>query len=70
MKYFICGYKKLDQLPDCAKNLLCELSDRGHEFLIRKLDRSDELIQICLTVFGSRNVTVYSLVVQAGKNTR
>ena len=61
MKYFICGYKKLDQLPDCAKNLLCELSDRGHEFLIRKLDRSDELIQICLTVFGSRNVTVYSL---------
>lgn len=61
MKYFICGYKKLDQLPDCAKNLLCELSDSGHEFLIRKLDRSDELIQICLTVFGSRNVTVYSL---------
>ena len=42
MKYFICGYKKLEQLPDCAKNLLCELSDRGHEFLIRKLDRSDE----------------------------
>lgn len=61
MKYFICGYKNLDQLPDCAKNLLCELSDRGHEFLIRKLDRSDELIQICLTVYGSRNVTVYSL---------
>lgn len=39
MKYSICGYKELDQLPDCAKNLLCELSDSEHEFLIRKLDR-------------------------------
>ena len=61
MKYFICGYKSLDKLPEDAKMHLGKLSAQGHEFLVRKLDLSDELVQTCLTDIGSKNVTVYSL---------
>ena len=61
MKYFICGYKSLDELPGNTKKYLNDLSNQGNEFLIRKLDGSDELIQTCLIDNGCRNVTVYSL---------
>lgn len=62
MKYFICGYESLDKLPEDAKMKLGKLSAQGHEFLVRKRDLSDELIQNCLTEIGGQNVTVYSFV--------
>ncbi len=61
MKYFICGYKGLDKLPEDTKKYLSALRTQGHEFFVRKIDISDELIQTCLTEIGSKNVTVYSL---------
>ena len=61
MKYFICGYKGLDRLPEDTKKYLSALRTQGHEFFVRKIDISDELIQTCLTEIGSKNVTVYSL---------
>ena len=61
MKYFICGYKHLDELPEDVRIYLGKLSAQGNEFLVRTLDLSDELVQTCLTDIGSKNVTVYSL---------
>lgn len=61
MKYFICGYMNLDNLPELTENYLRDLMVQGNEFLVRKLDGADELIQTCLTDINCSNVTVYSL---------